>query len=121
MKNVIRYGRYMGRFEYDDETEIFHGEVLGIEDVVTFQGKSVDELKRAFQDSVEEYLDVCAKAGKEPDKPHSGKFTVRISPDLHREVHIIAKASGKSLNEWISEALAQTVSHGYSTANPKGR
>ena len=109
MANIVRYREYMGRFEYDDEAEIFHGEVLGLDDVVTFQGKSVDELKRAFQDSVEEYLDVCTKVGRQPDKPFSGKFTVRLSPDLHRQVHTVAKAAGKSINEWVSDSLRKSV------------
>jgi predicted HicB family RNase H-like nuclease len=74
MKNAIRYGEYTGHFEYDDEAGIFHGEILGIDDVVTFEGKSLDELKQAFRDSVAEYLDVCARAGKKPDEPRSGEF-----------------------------------------------
>ncbi|MFH1738323.1 MAG: type II toxin-antitoxin system HicB family antitoxin [bacterium] len=110
MANIVCYKEYTGLFEYDDEAGIFHGEILGLDDVVTFQGKSVDELKKAFQDSIEEYLEVCAKVGKPPDKPFSGKFTVRLSPDLHRQVHTIAKAAGKSINEWVCDSLRESVS-----------
>jgi len=92
MKNLIRYREYTGHFEYDDEAGIFHGEILGIDDVVTFQGKSLDELKQAFRDSVAEYLDVCAKAGKNPDEPHAGEFAEgaafpRVRRAVRREPH----------------------------------
>jgi predicted HicB family RNase H-like nuclease len=77
---MMEYKGYLSRIEFDDEANIFHGEVINIRDVITFQGKSVDELRKAFEDSVEDYLAFCAERGEEPNKPFSGRFTVRLSP-----------------------------------------
>jgi len=104
---MLEYQGYLGKVEFDDDA--FHGEVVGIRDVVTFRGKSVDELRTAFQESVDEYLDFCAQRGEEPDKTCSGKFMVRISPDLHRKASMLASASGKSLNALVSECLDQQI------------
>jgi predicted HicB family RNase H-like nuclease len=73
--------------------------------VITFQGKSVEDLRLAFQDSIDDYLEFCAQRNEEPEKPFSGKFIVRIPPELHRKIYTQAKLSGKSLNSWVSEAL----------------
>jgi predicted HicB family RNase H-like nuclease len=73
---MMEYKGYLSRIEFDDEAEIFHGEVINIRDVITFQGKTVDELRKAFEDSVEDYLAFCAERGEEPDKPFSSRFTV---------------------------------------------
>ncbi|MBI1925306.1 type II toxin-antitoxin system HicB family antitoxin [Candidatus Poribacteria bacterium] len=81
----MKYKGYLSRVEFDDEAHIFHGEVINIRGVITFQGKSVDELHQAFEDSVEDYLAFCAERGEEPDQPFSGRFTVRLSPEQHRK------------------------------------
>ncbi len=75
---MMKYKGYTGHVEYDDEAKIFHGEVLGIKDVVTFQGTTVDEIDQAFKDSVDDYLAFCKERGEEPDRPFSGKFNLRI-------------------------------------------
>lgn len=107
---MMRYKGYTaGPVEFDDEVGIFHGEVLGIRDVVTFQGRSVDELRKAFQESVDDYLEFCAERGEEPDKPFSGSFVVRLSPELHRNLSIAAKQEGKSLNAWVVDRLKATA------------
>lgn len=80
----MRYKDFFGEFEYDAQERIFHGRVVNIQDVVTFEGRSIAELETALADSVEDYLDFCREIGKTPDKPHSGKFNVRISPAVHR-------------------------------------
>jgi len=105
MGNILKYEGYVGFFEYEPDDEAFHGLVVGINDVVHFAGSSVAELKQALADSVEDYLDACRSAGKQPEKPYSGKFIVRISPELHRRAELAAKARGKSLNAFASEAL----------------
>lgn len=84
--------------------DAFHGRILGLEDVVTFQGRSLDELRREMAESVEDYLQLCQTAGKEPERPYSGEFLVRPSPELHRAVSVRAQATGMSLN-----ALAETA------------
>jgi predicted HicB family RNase H-like nuclease len=103
--NVLNYKGYQGRFEYDPEEEIFHGEVMHLADVVTFQGKSVEELKQALADSIEDYLELCASMGKKPEKPYSGRFNVRIPPELHQRIVSRALRDGKSLNAWVAEVL----------------
>lgn len=103
--NLLRYKGYAGVFEFDPEAKLFHGDVVGIRDVVTFQGHSVAELEKALQDSVDFYLAHCRKKGKEPDKPYSGEIKLRLGPELHREVATAATASGLSLNAWMKKAL----------------
>ena len=90
---------------YDDEAEIFHGEVIGLRDVVTFQGKTVDGLKEAFKESVDDYLAFCIERGEEPNKPCSGKFIIRISPELHQRLVAEAANEGVSLNQLATKRL----------------
>ena len=104
----MKYKGYESIVEFDDETEIFHGEIINIRDVITFQGSSVEELKQAFQDSVNDYLEFCNQRGEEPDKPFSGKFVVRINPQLHKVIAIRARQEGKSLNSWIEQQLSES-------------
>jgi predicted HicB family RNase H-like nuclease len=106
---MMEYKGYVGYVEYDDGQGIFHGEVLNTKDVITFQGSSVSELRRAFKDSIEDYLEFCAERGEGPDKPYSGKFTIRIHPELHRKLVLQARSAHKSLNAWINETLASKV------------
>jgi len=102
---MMQYKGYSGRVEYDDEAEIFHGEVIGLRDVITFQGTTVDEIKQAFRESVDDYIAFCAQLGHAPEKPFTGKFMLRLSPDLHRKVYVAAKQSGESINSWVNEQL----------------
>lgn len=106
---MMEYKGYLGKVEFDDEAGVFHGEVVNTRDVITFQGQSVAELKKAFHDSVNDYLAFCAKRGEEPDKPFSGQFVTRIPPDLHRKVNMAASLAGKSLNAWVAEQLELAV------------
>ena len=106
---MMEYKGYIGRVEFDDKAGIFHGEVVNTRDVITFQGESARELKKAFHDSVDDYLAFCVKRGEQPDKPFSGQFVTRISPELHRQLNLAAILSGKSLNAWVSEQLQTAV------------
>ncbi len=101
----MNYKGYTGSIRYDDEVEIFHGEVIGLRDVITFQGHSVTELKRAFRESVDDYLAFCAKRGESPDKPCSGRFVLRLSREVHRRLLSEAAAEGVSLNELVASRL----------------
>src|SRR5262249_37372547 len=87
-------------------------EVINTRDVVTFQGVSVQELRKAFRESVEDYLDFCAERDEEPEKPLSGQYVTRISPDLHRRINIAACVSGKSHNSWVTEQLEKGGARG---------
>lgn len=104
---MLKYKDYEGHAEYDDEAGLFHGEVLDLKDVITFQGKSVEELELAFRDSIDDYLEFCRECGEEPDRPFSGRLMLRLPPHLHREVYISAKREGKSLNQWIADKLLE--------------
>lgn len=103
----MKYKGYEAAVQFDEDANIFHGEVINTRDVITFQGTSVKELKKAFKKSVEDYLAFCKERGEEPDKPFSGNFVVRIRPDLHRLLYIEARKAGKSLNALIEERLSQ--------------
>jgi len=108
---MMEHKGYTGKVEFDDAAEIFHGEVIGLRDVITFQGRTVNEVKGAFRKSVDDYLAFCAKRGEEAEKPFTGKFVVRIPPDLHRKVYVAAKKSGSSLNSWILQTLEHSTEH----------
>ena len=108
----MEYKGYLSRVEFDDEANIFHGEVINIRDVITFQGRSVDELRQAFKDSVEDYLAFCTERGEEPDQPFSGRFMLRLSPEQHRKVILAAEKVGKGVEVWAAEALNQAASLG---------
>ncbi len=106
----MEYHGYLAKVEFDDEANIFHGEIINLRDVITFEGGSVEELRQAFKDSVQDYLDFCAERNEEAEKPFSGKFMLRIDPELHREIYLRARMADKSLNSWISETLEAVVS-----------
>ncbi len=104
---MLKYKGYTGHAEFDDEAELFHGEVLDLRDVITFQGTSVEELEKGFRDSVDDYLEFCEERGEEPDRPFSGRLMLRLPPNVHRDVYVRARQEGKSLNQWIAEKLEQ--------------
>ena len=108
---MIEYKGYAGVVEFDAEAGIFHGEIVNLRDVVTFQGSSVRELKKAFKDSVDDYLAFCAARAEEPEKPYSGKFVVRVEPELHKSVALKARMQHKSLNTWVHDVLAEATAH----------
>lgn len=105
----MTYGGYEAVVEYDEDAEVFHGEVMNLRDVITFQGRSVDDLKAAFGESVEDYLAYCRERGEEPEKPFSGQFVVRIDPALHRDLATAARRAGLSLNKYVSKALERAA------------
>jgi predicted HicB family RNase H-like nuclease len=104
---MLKYKGYTGHVEFDDQSGIFHGEVLDLKDVITFQGKSVEEIEQAFCDSIDDYLEFCRERNEEADKPFSGRLMVRLPPQLHRRVFVTARQEGKSLNQWIAEKLEE--------------
>ena len=103
---MMEYRGYTGIVEFDPSIDMFHGRVIGLQDVVTFEGRSVDELRAAMAESVEDYLELCAEAGREPERPFRGEFLVRTTPELHRAVSTAAEAAGVSLNAWVQRVLA---------------
>jgi predicted HicB family RNase H-like nuclease len=106
---MLEYKGYAGKVEFDPDEGIFHGEVIDLRDVITFQGTTVDEIERAFRDSVDDYLDYCQDLGGDPDRPFSGRFMLRLPPSVHRKAYVNAAREGKSLNQWIADRLASEV------------
>ncbi len=106
---IIKHNGYLGKVEFDEDAEIFHGEILNIKDVVTFQGRTAKELKKAFSDSLKDYLAFCKKLGQEPQKPFSGRFVLRVSPELHTRLSTAAAKEDKSLNQWVVEKLEKAA------------
>lgn len=108
--NEMTYAGYTAKIEFDPHDKIFVGHILGIRDIVSFHGSTVDELERAFQDAVEHYLDVCAQLGQEPQRSYSGKLTLRIPPDVHMAVATAAELHSQSINQWAADVLRQAAS-----------
>jgi predicted HicB family RNase H-like nuclease len=106
---MMQYKGYLAHVEYDDDSNIFHGEVINTRDVITFQGKSVETLKKAFTDSVEDYLAFCKARGDEPDKPFTGRLTVHLSPVQHKKIIMAAEKLGKHVDAWVADALIQAA------------
>jgi predicted HicB family RNase H-like nuclease len=109
MTNTMTYKGYSARIEYDDEDGIFTGRLAGISDGVGFHGDTVDALRDAFQEAVEDYVETCAKVGKEPQKAFSGQVMFRVDPEVHRKAALAAELSGKSLNQWAEEVLGRAA------------
>jgi len=107
--NALQYNGYSARIEFDAEDEIFFGHIAGIADIIGFHADTVSDLKVAFHEAVDDYIETCAKIGKEPQKPYSGKMMFRVDPDVHRRAALAAELSGKSLNEWAGEVLAKAA------------
>jgi predicted HicB family RNase H-like nuclease len=101
----MKYKGYEAIVEYDEQDRLFVGRVIHTLDVIAFDGKSVEELEDSFRNTVDEYLEDCQKRGKTPNKPFSGKFNLRISPDLHRQASLLAEKEGISLNTLVEKAL----------------
>ena len=105
----MTYKGYSARVEYDDEDGIFTGRIAGIRDGVGFHADSVAELREAFHEAVEDYLETCARIGKEPQKAFSGQMMFRVKPELHRRAVVAAELAGKSLNQWAEEVIGRAV------------
>ena len=105
----MEYKGYFGRVEYDESGEIFFGRVINIDDVITFESESAKEIKQAFRDSLDDYLEFCAELGKQPSKPYSGKFVFRTTPELHEKIAVAAAKEDKSINTWIEEVVKQAA------------
>lgn len=110
MKNLLEYKGYHAKVELDTEDGVFVASVIGIADSINFHGKTYEELKEAFEVSIDDYLEMCKFFGREPDKEYKGSFNVRISPELHKNIDIEANSKGISLNQFVAEALENSLS-----------
>ncbi len=107
--NIMEVDGYKAKIEYDPELDQFRGEILGLNGSADFYGKSPTSLRKEFRNSLKVYLEVCKEKGIPPMKQYSGKFNLRIPPRLHSEIAARATASGKSINQWVSEVLERST------------
>ena len=107
--NIMRLDDYSAKIEYDADLDLFRGEILGLNGGADFYGKNPQELREEFQISLRVFLDVCKEKSIEPRRNYSGKFNLRIPPDLHEKLAIVAQAEGKSINSLAQEALLNRV------------
>ena len=101
----MKYKGYRARVEYSDEDGCLVGRVIGIRAMISFHGDTVEEVRREFEESIDFYLESCAKEGMEPDREFSGKFVLRLSPDEHKDLALEAERKGTSLNELVKKRL----------------
>ena len=111
--NIIKYKDFYGSVEYSAADECFYGKIIGTEDLVTFEGSSVVDLKKAFIDAVNDYILMCNELDKKPQKSYKGSFNIRISPDLHREAALTAGKRGISLNAFVERAISDELNSLY--------
>ncbi len=117
--DAIKYKGYRGAVRYSAEDRLLHGRILGIDDVVNFEGDDVEKLEKAFREAVDDYLALCEKLGRAPDREYSGRIPLRIDGALHRSVAIAADAEAKSVNSWIADALEAATTPGQPDAPAK--
>ncbi|MGN0609156.1 MAG: type II toxin-antitoxin system HicB family antitoxin [Oscillospiraceae bacterium] len=110
MKNAMEYKGYFGTVEYSESDNILFGKVIGIGSLISYEGSSVDELRSDFEAAVDDYLELCAEKGIEPDKTYKGSFNVRISPELHRSLALYSASHNQSLNASVEAAIEYYIS-----------
>ncbi|MEI8095058.1 MAG: type II toxin-antitoxin system HicB family antitoxin [Spirochaetales bacterium] len=104
---MMEYKGYVGLVQFDDEASTFFGKVVNLsKDGITFEGATVDELRLAFRESVDDYIEWCSTENRPAEKPYSGKFVVRIDPQQHGRAALAAAKLGLSLNKFVEKALA---------------
>ncbi|MGB6230920.1 MAG: type II toxin-antitoxin system HicB family antitoxin [Litorimonas sp.] len=109
LANTMTYKGYSARIQYDDEDGLLTGRIAGIQDGVGFHANTVDDLRAAFEEAVEDYLETCKAVGKVPERAYSGQVMFRVDPDIHRRAAIAAELSGKSLNQWAEDVLSKAA------------
>lgn len=107
----LEYKDYIGSAELSTEDQCFHGKILFIDDIVTYEGESFTELKIAFEQAVNRYLAYCEKSGKPASKPYSGSFNVRVGPELHRQAAKAAYLKNMTLNQYVAHAIESAIEH----------
>jgi predicted HicB family RNase H-like nuclease len=103
--DAMEYKGYRGAVRFSAEDRLLHGRILGIDDVVSFEGADVEALEQAFREAVDDYLALCKKLGRAPDREYSGRIPLRIDRALHRRIAMVADSEEKSVNSWIADAL----------------
>ena len=107
--NSMSHQGYTARIEYDERDHIFVGRILGIRAIISFHGQSVKELRKEFEHAIDDYLAECTEKDVSPEKPASGKLLLRVAPEVHGRAMVVARASGKSLNQRVAEVIERAV------------
>ena len=107
--NVLTYKGYIGEITFDTEAKLFYGRVINTRDTITFQSDDAKQLEQEFQISVDTYLEFCQELGESPEKPYSGRFVLRLSPEGHRSMALAARLANQSLNAWAAEHLIESA------------
>ena len=109
MNNTMEYKGYVGSVEFSEEDALFFGKVLGVRALISYEGENARDLVEDFHSAVDDYLELCAAEGVEPEKADKGRFNVRISPELHKKAAIAAMAKQISLNRFVEESIVRAV------------
>ena len=109
MKDMMKYKGYLGSVHFSDEDNLFYGKLEFIRALVSYEGTDVKTLRQAFEAAVDDYLQMCQEAGREPEQPLKGSFNVRIGPNLHQRVALNALSKGKTINKYITEVLEKAI------------
>lgn len=109
MTDRLKYKEFIGSVHFSAEDEVFFGKIEGVNDLITFEGTSVSKLKSAFKEAVEDYIDLCQSAGKDIFKSFKGSFNIRVNPELHSKAFEKALLEGKTLNQYVKEAIESKV------------
>lgn len=110
MNDILQYKSYYAEVHFSSDDELFFGKIIGINDLVTFEGATVKELKNAFHEAVDDYLETCKQVGKEPEKTYKGSFNVRIPSELHRQAATAASLKKMTLNDFVRQAIDNMLS-----------
>jgi len=108
----MTYKGYIGSVDYNDKDKVFHGKVEGVNGLISFEGDTVESLRQDFEQAVEDYLILCQKVGRHPEKSYKGSFNIRISPDLHRKADRKASEMKLTLNQFVRKAIEDELHHG---------
>ena len=109
MKNTIEYKGYVGSIEFSEEDSLFYGKVMGIRALISYEGSNAKDLVEDFHCAVDDYLEMCAEEGIEPEKAYKGSFNIRISPELHKQAVIVAMSQQISLNSFVEHSIERAV------------
>lgn len=107
--NTMNYKGYYAKVDFDDRDNILVGRLIGIDDVVGFHADNAADFRTVFEEAVEDYLEACEKLGKPPQKPSSGKMSLRVPPEIHANALRAAQLAGKSLNQWVADIIKQAA------------
>ena len=111
MKDAMKYKEYLATVHYSAEDEVFYGKIEGVEDLISFEGRDVKELKEAFEDAVEDYVELCESTGKKVEKTYKGSFNIRVKPELHRKAARKSAEQGISLNQLVEKAIQKFLAN----------